>query len=133
MANMRPTKNEMPEAEDRDEWEYLYSVSELVALKGNRFAQKRAHVHSFLTSYDWEYLPLLPEDFPELLAFQAAWRRRREAESPDAQTDSKRPCSYIRSSAPGARAHPSPGAHPNPTDGKRQPPTTAQRPGLWPS
>ena len=72
--------------EDRDEWEYLYSVSELVALKGSRFAQKRAHVRSFLTAYDWEYLPLLPEDFPELLAFQAAWRRRREAESPDAQT-----------------------------------------------
>lgn len=65
--------------EDRDEWEYLHSVPELVALKGSRFAQKRAHVRSFLSSYDWEYLPLLPEDFPELLDFQSRWRERRES------------------------------------------------------
>lgn len=72
--------------EDRDEWEYLHSVPELVALKGNRFAHKRAHVRSFLSSYDWEYLPLLPEDFPELLDFQAKWRRRRDAGDPNAET-----------------------------------------------
>lgn len=72
--------------EDRDEWEYLYSVSELIALKGNRFAQKRAHVRSFLNTYDWEYIPLLPEDFSELLALQAEWRRRREVEDSAAQT-----------------------------------------------
>lgn len=64
--------------EDRDEWEYLHSVSELVALEGGKFAQKRGHVRSFLSGYDWEYLPLLPEDFPELLAFQSNWRRLRE-------------------------------------------------------
>lgn len=72
--------------EDRDEWEYLHSVSELIALREGRFAQKRAHVRSFLSSYDWEYLPLLPEDFPELLDFQAAWRRRRQAELSESST-----------------------------------------------
>lgn len=63
--------------EERDEWEYLYSVPELITLNGSRFAQKQAHVRSFLSSYDWEYLPLLPEDFPELLTFQAEWRRHK--------------------------------------------------------
>ena len=63
--------------EDRDEWEYLHSVPELVTLEGSRFAQKRAHVRSFQSSYDWEYIPLLPEDFPELLDFQARWLRHR--------------------------------------------------------
>ena len=59
--------------EDRNEWEYVYSVPELIALKGNKYSQKRAHVKSFLSNYSWEYVPLLPEDFPELLEFQREW------------------------------------------------------------
>ena len=53
----------------------------LVALKGGKYVHKRAHVRSFLETYRWEYVPLLPEDFPELLAFQAEWCRRRDADN----------------------------------------------------
>ena len=63
----------------RDEWEYVHSVSALIALKGGKYVHKRAHVRSFLETYRWEYVPLPPEDFPELLAFQAEWCRRRDA------------------------------------------------------
>ncbi|NLL37938.1 MAG: DUF2156 domain-containing protein [Fretibacterium sp.] len=66
--------------EERDEWEYLYPVSELMALKGSKYANKRAHVKAFLSNYSWEYLPLLPEDFPELLEFQEEWCKRHECQ-----------------------------------------------------
>lgn len=66
-------------AELRDEWEYVHSVSELVALKGGKYAHKRAHVRAFLGNYRHEYVPLLPEDFPELLAFLTEWYARRNA------------------------------------------------------
>jgi hypothetical protein len=63
----------------RDEWEYIYSVRELVDLKGGKYAAKRAHVKAFFfDNPEWEYRALLPEDFPELLAFQSEWCARRE-------------------------------------------------------
>ena len=65
-------------AELRDEWEYLHSVEELVSLKGGKYAGKRAHVKAFTGNYHWEYCPLLPDDFPDLLAFQADWCARRD-------------------------------------------------------
>jgi hypothetical protein len=64
----------------RDEWEYIYSVPDLAGLKGGKYAAKRTHVKSFLENYEWSYRPLLPEDFPELLAFQAEWCARRGCE-----------------------------------------------------
>jgi hypothetical protein len=62
----------------RDEWEYVYSVQELVELKGGKYAAKRAHVKAFFENCKWEYRSLLPEDFPELLAFQKEWCARRD-------------------------------------------------------
>ena len=72
--------------EDRDQWEYVHSVQELISLKGSKYAHKRNRVRAFLSSYeyDWEYLPMLPEDFPAVLEFQEKWRARREAEDNDA-------------------------------------------------
>jgi hypothetical protein len=64
----------------RDEWEYLHSVSELIALKGGKYIHKRAHVKSFKRNYNWEYRPLLPEDFEELLAFQEEWCAQRDCD-----------------------------------------------------
>lgn len=63
----------------RDEWEYVHSTAELIELKGNKFSQKRAYVKAFINNYNWEYVPLLPEDFADLLAFQKKWRKRRES------------------------------------------------------
>lgn len=63
-------------AELRDEWEYIYPVAELIDLKGGKYVHKRAHVKAFTANYNWEYVPLLPMDFPELLAFQNAWLDR---------------------------------------------------------
>jgi hypothetical protein len=64
----------------RDEWEYIYSVRELVDLKGGKYAAKRAHVKAFFENDDWEYRSLLPEDFPGLLTFQSEWCASRGCE-----------------------------------------------------
>ncbi|MDR1731399.1 MAG: phosphatidylglycerol lysyltransferase domain-containing protein [Synergistaceae bacterium] len=61
----------------RNEWEYIYSAPALRELKGRKYDHKRTHVRSFTDSYNWEYVPLLPEDFDDLLAFQAEWCARR--------------------------------------------------------
>jgi hypothetical protein len=61
----------------RSEWEYIYPAEALTTLKGRRYDHKRTHVKSFVDHYRWEYVPLLPQDFPELLAFQSEWCARR--------------------------------------------------------
>ncbi|MDR3231580.1 MAG: phosphatidylglycerol lysyltransferase domain-containing protein [Synergistaceae bacterium] len=61
----------------RNEWEYVYLVEALATLKGRKYDHKRTHVRSFVDNCNWEYVPLLPADFQELLAFQSAWCARR--------------------------------------------------------
>ena len=34
--------------EVRSQWEYLHSVQDLIALKGNRFSRKRSHIRQFV-------------------------------------------------------------------------------------
>ncbi|MBQ7264130.1 MAG: DUF2156 domain-containing protein [Synergistaceae bacterium] len=72
-------KRKMRLTEERDQWEYVYSVQELIALKGSKYAHKRNRVRAFLSNYDWEYLPMLPDDFPAVLDLQERWRAHREA------------------------------------------------------
>lgn len=64
--------------EERDQWEYVYSVQDLIKLKGSKFAHKRNRVRTFESSYEWDYLPMLPEDFNDVLIFQENWREHRD-------------------------------------------------------
>ena len=77
---------------DRDQAEYVYSVKDLIALKGKAFAHKRNRVRAFLDGYEWDYEELTPELFCEVMDFQERWRIHREgtmtqeeAESLDAE------------------------------------------------
>ena len=64
--------------EGREQWEYVYSVQELISLKGSQFAHKRNRVRAFVSSFEWDYLPMLPEDFPAVMEFQERWRAQRD-------------------------------------------------------
>ena len=64
--------------EDRDQHEYVYSVKDMIALKGKAYAQKRNRVRAFLDSYEWDYEELTPAVFSEVMDFQERWRVRRE-------------------------------------------------------
>ena len=65
--------------EARDQWEYLHSVQDLIALKGSKYAHKRNRVRAFMSSYEWDYYPMLPEDFPAVMEFQERWRAHRNS------------------------------------------------------
>lgn len=57
----------------RSEWEYLYSLQDLVDLPGNRFHKKKNLLNQFLKSADWVFEPLGPETIHEAMSMQADW------------------------------------------------------------
>ncbi|MBQ7219951.1 MAG: DUF2156 domain-containing protein [Synergistaceae bacterium] len=64
--------------EDRDQHEYVYSVKDMIALKGKLYAHKRNRVRAFLDGYEWDYEELTPSLFGEVIDFQERWRVHRE-------------------------------------------------------
>ena len=64
-------------SEERDQWEYVYAVKDLIKLKGSKFAHKRNRVRTFESSYEFDYMPLTPSDFKDVLDFQERWREHR--------------------------------------------------------
>lgn len=69
--------------EMRDHWDYLYSVEELVELKGNRFHKKKNLVNQFKKNYSYTYLPFGQEMIDQALAMQEDWCTWRDCESND--------------------------------------------------
>ena len=63
---------------DRDQFEYVYSVKDLISLKGKAYAHKRNRVRAFLDGYEWDYEELTPALFDEVMDFQERWRVHRE-------------------------------------------------------
>jgi hypothetical protein len=64
--------------EDRDNFDYVYDVRELVELKGNRFHDKKNKVNYFRSHYEYEYLKLTPDLISECLEFEDYWCQMRE-------------------------------------------------------
>jgi len=59
--------------EDRDNFDYLYNVQELIQLKGRKFHDKKNRVNRFRAEYEYEYLRLTPERIEECIAFEHYW------------------------------------------------------------
>lgn len=64
-----------------DHWDYLYSVEELIALKGNRFHKKKNLLNQFLKSYEHEYKPITLDCIEETIGMQESWCTWRDCES----------------------------------------------------
>ena len=43
--------------EERGHWDYVYSVSDLIDLKGNRFHKKKNLLNQFVKKYEYTYVP----------------------------------------------------------------------------
>jgi len=67
--------------EDRDNFDYLYSIQELIELPGKKFHDKKNLLNQFLQKYTCEYLPLTPELARECLRFQHEWCVERRCEA----------------------------------------------------
>ena len=59
--------------EARDHFDYIYSVPELVELKGNKFHKKKNLLNQFEKSNMFEYTPMQADCVEEVLDMQAEW------------------------------------------------------------
>jgi hypothetical protein len=69
--------------EERGHWDYLYSVMDLVELKGNRYHKKKNLLNQFSRKYDFTYLPFGADMVDQAKAMQTDWCTWRDCESSD--------------------------------------------------
>jgi hypothetical protein len=81
--------------EARGHWDYLYSVTDLIALKGNRFHKKKNLLNQFKKKYDYEYVPFTAEMVDMALAMQENWCTWRDCESSEGLAAENRVISRI--------------------------------------
>lgn len=67
--------------EAREHFDYLYSIEELVELKGNRFHKKKNLLGQFQKAYNHVYQPLTPDCVEEAIEMQERWCAARGCES----------------------------------------------------
>ncbi len=58
---------------DRDNWDYVYLVQDLISLSGNRYHGKRNHIEQFRSQHEFRYLPLTPDLVPACQELQDRW------------------------------------------------------------
>jgi hypothetical protein len=76
--------------EERSEWEYIYRVSELISLSGNRFHKKKNLLQQFLRSYAYTYEPITSKNIPYILEMQEKWCKWRNCDdSPGLKAESE--------------------------------------------
>ena len=69
--------------EERGHWDYVYSVQELIDLKGNRFHKKKNLLNQFIKKYEYTYMPFQSELIGQAMAMQESWCTWRDCESSD--------------------------------------------------
>jgi len=62
--------------ENRNEFDYIYSVEALTNLTGKKYAGKRNHIARFLDNPDWAYEPITEKNMPECMEMNEEWCRR---------------------------------------------------------
>jgi hypothetical protein len=83
--------------ESRGHWDYLYSVTELIELKGKRFHKKRNLLNQFRKKYDFEYVPFGKDMIHKAMKMQEDWCVWRDCESSDVLSAENRAISKILS------------------------------------
>jgi uncharacterized protein len=65
----------------RGHWDYLYSVTDLVDLKGNKFHKKKNLLNQFNKRYDHQYIPLNVDNIHQTIDMQENWCTWRDCAS----------------------------------------------------
>jgi hypothetical protein len=76
--------------EARGHWDYLYSVEELVELKGNRFHKKKNLLSQFMKTYKYDYIPLDQDMVDTALSMQDDWCAWRDCEASETLSSENR-------------------------------------------
>jgi hypothetical protein len=64
--------------EERDRFDYLYSVEKLIELKGRKFHNKKNQVNRFEKIYNFSYEKIDSKNLKEVMAFEEKWCQDRE-------------------------------------------------------
>ena len=72
--------------EERGNWDYIYSISELIELKGKRFHKKKNLLNQFRKNYNFQFIPFGMETIHMATTMQEDWCTWRECESSDVLT-----------------------------------------------
>ena len=67
------TEDEFAVESDRDQWDYVYRVEDLITLRGNRYHRKRNHIEQFTRQYEFTYRPLTSDVIPDCAELQDRW------------------------------------------------------------
>ena len=76
--------------EERENWDYLYSYSELVMLKGNKFHKKKNLLNQFKKKYDFKFIPFKSDLIHDTVAMQEDWCNWRDCESDETLSSENR-------------------------------------------
>lgn len=58
---------------DRNTYDYVYNISEMIELSGRKYHGKRNHLNQFMRSYKWEYQPMDQSVVAECLNLRTEW------------------------------------------------------------
>jgi hypothetical protein len=67
-------------AELRDNWDYLYKVSDLINLPGEKYYSKRKNINKCLENYTLQYSPITDEVISQCLQMQTSWCNLRQCD-----------------------------------------------------
>ncbi|MBU0994361.1 MAG: DUF2156 domain-containing protein [Proteobacteria bacterium] len=81
--------------DDRDSWDYLYLITDLVELKGNRYHKKKNLLNQFKNKYDFEYVPFQSHMVQDALDMQENWCTWRDCESSETLSSENKVISRI--------------------------------------
>jgi hypothetical protein len=62
---------------DRNNYDYVYSSSDLLNLSGKKYRTKRNHLNKFMTSYNFNYEPITSRNIEECLEMELEWADKR--------------------------------------------------------
>ena len=76
--------------DERGNWDYLYTVADLIELQGNRYHKKKNLLNQFNRNYASTYLPFGADLVEQAMAMQTDWCTWRDCESSDILTSENR-------------------------------------------
>ena len=84
--------------EERGNWDYIYSISELIELKGKRFHKKKNLLNQFRKNYNFQFIPFDTEMIDMAMTMQEDWCTWRDCESSEALAAENKAISRILNS-----------------------------------
>ncbi|MDL2258059.1 phosphatidylglycerol lysyltransferase domain-containing protein [Eubacteriales bacterium OttesenSCG-928-K08] len=67
---------------ERDTFDYVYRVEDLLNLAGRKYHSKRNHIHQFTSQYEFEYQELSPQDSEECMELYLSWLSEKDVLAP---------------------------------------------------